>query len=170
MPGLRDMEAALPLAGPTPMAVAPGLVVGKVGLVTSLPAGTPRELSSRVGVVGAVSVLPLPPTILVVEGVGKDVAGREWEVLALGSGVVPPCWFLVGPCLSLGALVAWVAAEAVFVAGTGLPVEDEVYPVSVVSCPGLRGLEVCRVACVPTLAASVAERLASVFPEAGDVL
>jgi len=44
--GLRDREAALPLAVPTAVAVAFGLVAGKADLIMSLLADTPRELPS----------------------------------------------------------------------------------------------------------------------------
>ncbi|GAB0178274.1 mucin-4-like [Grus japonensis] len=167
--GPRDGEAALPLAVTALAAVAADLIVRKEGLVASLPPDAPSELPSGVGVVGAVSVLPSPPTILVVEGVASDRAERAEGVLVLGSAVVLLPWFGVGLSPSAGGVVARLAAEAMAALGKGLPVEEKVALASTVACPGVRGLEVSRTACVSALPAGVEARLASVASEARDV-
>ncbi|GAB0178272.1 mucin-2-like [Grus japonensis] len=53
--------------------------------------------------------------------------------------------------------------------GKGLPVEEKVALASTVACPGVRGLEVSRAACVSALPAGVEARPASVASEARDV-
>ncbi|GAB0178270.1 mitochondrial enolase superfamily member 1 [Grus japonensis] len=167
--GPRDGEAALPLAVTALAAVAADLIVRKEGLVASLPPDAPSELPSGVGVVGAVSVLPSPPAILVVEGVASDRAERAEGVLVLGSAVVLLPWFGVGLSPSAGGVVARLAAEAMAALGKGLPVEEKVALASTVACPGVRGLEVSRAACVSALPAGVEARPASVASEARDV-
>ena len=97
------------------------------------------------------------------------MAGRERDVLALGSAVVPLPWFMVGLTPSLGGVVARLVTEAVAMVGKGLPVEDEVALAPIVACPCVRGLEVSCAACVSTLPASVDERLVLVVSEAGEV-
>lgn len=70
---LKGREEAVPPCVPVLGAVAPGLV----GLAAPFPADVLSELPSHTAVVGAVSILPSPVTVLVVEGNAVDVAGRE---------------------------------------------------------------------------------------------
>lgn len=70
----------------------------------------------------------------VVDGVAKEVEGREWEVLAVGSGDVIP-WFTVELSPSPGGVVALLPTEAMVTGGKGLPVGDGVAITPSVGCP-----------------------------------
>lgn len=78
------------------------------------------KYSQQVAVKGGLADVDL--LRLVVDGVAKDVEGREWEVLAMGSAVLNS-WFMV-ELSSAGGVVALLPAEAV--EGEGLPVGDAV--------------------------------------------
>lgn len=141
-PELKGREEAVPLSVPMLGAVAPGCVFGNVGLAAPFPADVLSELPSHTAVVGAVSVLPSPLPILIVEGDTRDVAARDWEVLTLGSVVVPLPWFMVELSPSPGGIMALLATEAVVTEAKGLPMEDEVAVTSAVGCPHVRDAEV----------------------------
>lgn len=54
---------------------------------------------------------------LIMDGIAKDVEGREWEVLAVGSAVLVP-WFVVELSPSPGGIVALLPAAELFTVGS----------------------------------------------------
>lgn len=79
------------------------------------------------------------------------MAAKGREVFALGSVVVLLPWSVMALLPSLGGVVAWLAPEAVGTAGRRVPVEDEVFPASTVTCPCVSGLEVNSAVCISTV-------------------
>lgn len=73
---------------------------------------------------------------LVMDGVAKDVEGREWKVLAVGSAVLIP-WFVVELSPSPGGIMALLLLTG----GEGLPGADEVAVTSSVGWPRVRAVE-----------------------------
>lgn len=126
---------------------------------------TPSELPLHAAVVGVVSVLPSPPSILVVEGDGRDMYGREWEVPTLGSAVIPLPWSMVELSSSPGEIVALLPREALVTEGEGLPVGDGVAVPCPVGCPCVRAVELSSAVHVSVLLPRMGGSLALVVPE-----